>query len=392
MACRIKLLIVVSHPIQYFVPVFKNLAARAELDLLVIYHHRAGLDKYHDPGFGQAVQWDIPLLDGYKYEFLSTAHRAKLIDWRIAQSLYRFRPNAVIIHGYNTATNVLAAAMAILLRASCVLRGDTKLARDHSGASLKALCKQFLFRLFDGFLSIGTLNDQYYKAHGVPGERIFFAPFCVSNESFALSGAEASLRREQIRTSLSIPSSAKVVLFASKLQPRKRAADLLHAYGELSDMRGVHLVIAGSGEQEMALRLLCQKLDLKNVHFVGFQNQSRLPSLFAAADVFVLPASSEPWGLVINEAMAAGLPVIVSDEVGAAPDLVAAKGTGVVFRCGDIPALALALRGILQDDSARKSMAENARMLIQGWSIEKCAELTSAAVQDVLQLRKRYVR
>ncbi len=196
----------------------------------------------------------------------------------------------------------------------------------------------------------GSLNRDYYATFGVEPSRIYFAPFCVDNAFFALDAKRQLLARQRYRSETGLPQDAVVVLFVGKLTARKGAAALIQAYAKIHDHHGeAWLVIAGAGGEESRLKALVAEMGLSRVLFAGFTNQTELPKVYAAADIFVLPAAGhEPWGLVVNEAMAAGLPVIVSDEVGAAPDLVRGKGTGIVYHRGDIDALAQALRVLIQ--------------------------------------------
>jgi glycosyltransferase involved in cell wall biosynthesis len=240
----------------------------------------------------------------------------------------------------------------------------------------------------DACLSIGTLNKEYYRSLGVPDHKILFAPFCVDNSVFDLGSGRAEARRKA-RCKLEITPEAKVILFVAKLIARKRPSDLIKALGNLSSKHSdAVLLLVGSGEDEASLRELADCSDV-DVRFVGFKNQRELPSLYAASDVFVLPAEGEPWGLVVNEAMAAGLPVIVTDDVGAAPDLVTGKGTGLVYPTGDIASLGQALDDLLSSSERRISLGVNARTQIENWDVKNCAFATVDAVQDVLQWKSR---
>lgn len=380
----IKLMVLVSHPIQYFAPVYRALAQRDDLDFSVLYRTRVGLDSYFDTGFGQAIQWDIPLLDGYPSSFLSTKTRLDGMEWSVIAHLLRQRPDVLLLHGYSHVTNVLALVVAKLLGVSVLMRGDTRASVHHVATGWKPRFKRMLFRLVDGCVSIGSDNHSYYESLGVADHRIHFAPFCVDNVAFKLGDQRSSVRDEQ-REQLDISSSAKVVLFASKLVERKRAIDLLRAFDLMRhEHEDVVLLIVGSGPEEPVLRQAAELME-GCVRFLGFKNQAELPALYAASDVFVLPSADEPWGLVVNEAMAAGLPVIVSNEVGAAPDLVEGKDTGLVYPVGDIAHLGIALNSLLGSAEARERMARNASALIERWGVSASAEgiaLAAHAVTD----------
>lgn len=384
----LRLGILVSHPIQYFVPIYRELARRAEVDFTVIYRTRVGVDGYHDPGFGQTIQWDIPLLDGYRSYFLSDKTSLAGFEPSVVKELFRQRFDVLIVHGYNSPIHLLAITVAKLIGTRILIRGDTRLQQRHFIAPFwKRLFKRLLFKAFDGFLAIGSLNREYYLEFGACSNRIFFAPFCVDNLVFALDSEMRKEERRRWREPLGLSERCIVVLYAAKFLRRKRPGDLLQAFSIIeAKFPDAWLALAGSGEMESSLRLQVMELGLQRVQFLGFQNQSALPRLFAGSDLFVLPSEEEPWGLALNEVMAAGLPVIVSDEVGAAPDLVQGKGTGIVYPCGSVEALAAALETLLQSEALRVEMGVKARELILDWDAAACVSGMIAAAIKLVKL------
>jgi len=170
-----------------------------------------------------------------------------------------------------------------------------------------------------------------------------------------------------------LPPGQPVVLYASKLTPRKHPDDVVRALSILVN-RGQHasLLIVGTGEMESRLRRLVSELGLPHAAFAGFVNQSELPAVMAASDVLVLPSENEPWGLIVNEAMCAGLPVVVSEGVGCAPDLVRDGVNGHVVAIGDVDGLASALERVLDDDARRYEMGQKSREIISNWGFEGC--------------------
>lgn len=383
---KIKLGILVSHPIQYFVPVYRELAKAEGIDLTVLYHTRVGVDAYYDPGFGQTIQWDIPLLDGHRHEFLSDKNKNAGVQWRIINELVRNRFDVLIVHGYNSLTNIFAILVARLLGTKVLMRGDTHNQPGYETSWVKANFKRVLFKCCDGFVTVGSLNHAYFERFGVPAERLCFAPLCVQNNLFSTLPDLRKRHRLEVRVALNLASDSLIVLFASKLIKRKSADDLIRAFARIAEAYPAScLVIAGSGDEEDNLHQLTESLGIQQIRFIGFQNQSELPKLYAASDMFVLPSGKEPWGLVINEAMAAGLPVIVSSEVGAAPDLVDGKGTGIVYPRGDVQALSAALETMLQSPSLRVEMGLKGRQLIGNWDVTASASGIAAAAAKIMQ-------
>jgi glycosyltransferase involved in cell wall biosynthesis len=242
-----------------------------------------------------------------------------------------------------------------------------------------------LKNLVDGILTVGTLNEEYWRHYLGDGIPLFLMPYAVDNEYFQRRSLEAPPRREELRRELQIDGGRPVILFASKLQRRKRCSDLLDAYGILmKTMSGPlpYLLIAGDGEERVALEEQARRNGLVDVRFCGFRNQSELPRFFDIANVFVLPARHEPWGLVVNEAMNAARAVVVSDDVGCHPDLIRDGVEGFVFPAGDVNELAEALRRVLATPETTVRMGENALERINTWSFE----------EDVLALREAIAR
>jgi glycosyltransferase involved in cell wall biosynthesis len=222
----------------------------------------------------------------------------------------------------------------------------------------KELVYPRLLGLFDGFLYVGRRNHDYLRHYGLAEERLFFSPHCVDNDWFA---ARADAEREARRERVGGVAGIKSVLFAGKLVERKRPLDVIRALA-LAAAQGcrAQAVFVGAGELEDSLRREAAGSGVPAI-FHGFQNQSRMPALYAASDLLVLPSDhQETWGLVVNEAMACGTPAVVSDAVGCGPDLIDPGRTGAVFRLGDVTALAGAIQSTLalETSSVRRHLRE----------------------------------
>jgi glycosyltransferase involved in cell wall biosynthesis len=231
----------------------------------------------------------------------------------------------------------------------------------------------FLNQLCDGFLAVGTLNAEYYVQNGIPRDKIFLVPYCVDNEYFEKRADLPESEIAGLRGKLGLTRDLPVILFASKLQERKKAQDLLEAFARVVKERGAaasaYLIIIGDGEMRASLEATVRAEGLSElVRFEGFKNQSELPVYFKLCDVFVLPSVREPWGLVVNEAMTAGKAVIVSDQVGSAPDLVHDGENGFVFRAGDVADLHGVLLRVVEDREMLRRMGNKSRELIHRWS------------------------
>ena len=363
----------VSHPIQYQAPLFRYLATRPGIELTVFFLSDHSIHGYRDSGFGVDVKWDVPLLDGYQHEFLPRVGSSSGISfWRpwtfgLRARLRRGRFDALWVHGYAHRGCLAGIAAAKSLNIPVMLRGESNLLSETDDAlklGVKRIAMPALLRTIDAVLAIGRLNRDYYLHYGVEAGRIFAMPYAVDNEFFRIASECARPRREALRAELGLKPGRAVILFASKMQPHKRAADLLEAYARLS-LDGAaepapYLVFAGDGAERASLERRARELKWDSIRFIGFRNQSELPALYDLCDVFVLPSEHEPWGLVVNEAMNAGKPVIASDRVGAGPDLIEDGVNGFIYPVRDVAALADRLRKLIDSPERRTAMGARA--------------------------------
>lgn len=382
MGKTVKLAILHSHPIQYFAPLYARIAQEPDIDLTVYYCSRQGVDEYHDEGFGHQLKWDVPLLEGYRYQFLpNVRHRDQvsgflsLINPSIVRELRREKPDALWVNGHNYFTYLLAIGAAKAFGIPVLMRGETHLLLSCSMSKrvLRRLVMSMFYQVCDACLPIGTRNAEFYRSHGVQDDRLFIVPYAVDNKFFTQTAESYLKEAPSIKKELGLPANTPLILFASKLMPRKRPMDLLMAYHRLrSEQIQAALVFIGSGSHEKMLKTYIEQQQVPDVYFFGFRNQSELPKFYAIADIFVLPSENEPWGLVVNEVMCAGLPVIATKEIGAAADLVVPGHNGLIFQTGDIEMLVSHLRTLATDSELRMRMGQRSRELIAKWSIERC--------------------
>lgn len=379
-----------THPIQYFAPMYTHLTQVEGFDVTALYLSDFSLRGGMDPGFRQAVTWDVDLTSGYTPRFMGKAAEKRRIGGflsMIAPQLWgEIREgafDAVVIHGHNLAAHHIALAAARSSQTPVFTRGEThlRLTREGWRTAVRTPLLKAHYALMDGFLAIGSANAAYYRAMGVPEERISAVPYTVDNARFIAAGETAKEGRAAARERLGVTGDAPVILYASKFDPRKRPGDLLAAYSALR-REGVdaHLVMIGTGQLDEALKAMVARDAVPDVSFPGFVNQAELPAMYAAADVFVLPSENEPWGLVVNEAMCAGLPVVLPDEVGCADDLVETGVNGATYIAGDVAGLTAALRPILTDQDLRACYGAASLGRIKAWSYAECAAGLSEAI------------
>lgn len=383
---RVRLAYVVSHPIQYQAPLLRRIAQEPDIDLTVLFGSDFSVRSYKDEGFGVDVTWDIPLLEGYKSEFLPRLRDTGGVSplSPISRGIYRRLRNAdgtaafdaLWVHGYASINALQAILAANALGIPVLLRAESWLA-DRARSPLKLYAKSLFLHDLRHFIAatlpIGSVNAAYWSHYFGRDFPQFPMPYAVDNAYFALRAEEAALTEPSLRAELNLEPGRPVILFASKLQTRKHADHLVEAYSDLlgKTTNNPYLVIVGDGEERENLQSRCQALGLEGVRFAGFQNQSVLPRYFRLADVFVLPSRHEPWGLIVNEAMAAGCPVIVSTDVGCGPDLITDGVEGYIYPVGDISALTHALGRVLASPEIAAAMGEAARRRIATWSFEE---------------------
>jgi len=399
-AKKVRVAYLVSHPIQYQAPLLRRVSQEPDIELTVFFGSNFSVHEYVDKGFGVDVKWDVPLLEGYRHEFLP-AIWDKRRTGPISQLNYgifgRLRGgkgaagfDVLWVHGYSTLNALQGMLVAKLLGIPVLLRAESRLgATDRGGFKPRAKSVFFsiLKRLVDGVLPIGTLNAIYWRHYLEDTFPQFLMPYAVDNSYFQSRCVEAAAGRAELLRELNLDASRPVILFASKLQNRKRCADLLEAYLNLATVKGTdphpYLVIVGDGEERAALERRATQTGGSNIRFCGFRNQSELPRFFDIATVFVLPSRDEPWGLIVNEVMNAGRAVIVSDDVGCQPDLVEDEVEGCVFPAGDVAALTDALRKVLATRETAAAMGQRGLAKIRSWDFEEDVRGLRSAIAQV---------
>jgi glycosyltransferase involved in cell wall biosynthesis len=322
------------NPIQYRTPLYQLIARRARVELDVLFLTDDGHHPVLDPGFGVPVTWDIDLLSGYEHQFLTMSGKDPSAPSRVAR-LARWVSvhDVVVVHGYSNPWMLLAALLCRTRRVPYLLRAESAPQGQAVGLHrhLRNAVARSVVSASAAGLAIGKLNEEFYRHYGA--SRIIWAPYSVDDERFA---GPPPTSRSELLSRWNLDSQKPVILFCGKLSPRKRPLDLCAAVKALA--RDVNVLFVGDGVLVDEVRAW---LPPGTGEITGFVHQSELPAYYHAADIIVLPSEWEPWGLVVNEAMAAGVLPVVSDHVGAAPDLV--LGVGEVYPCGDTARLADAL-------------------------------------------------
>ena len=394
---KINLIQLISHPIQYQTPLYERLAADADVDFKVLYCSKTGLETRKDVEFGVDIKWDIPLLSNYKYAFLRNYARHEsldnftgLVNFGIIKELYNAPRNSIVwIHGWNYATLILALVFGKLFGHRIFFRGDnTAVIEEKKPNSLTKKIKTFwlsriIFKMTDAFLAVGNQNTDYYRLLNVPENKIVFAPHCVDNQRFIQFKNQHKNDIAAIRTRLGIPLSKKVIICSGKYIDKKRPLDLLKALTLLPDLSNVFAVFVGEGNLRSEMEQFIKDHHLENhTLLTGFVNQSFMSDYYLASDLYVMCSGMyETWGLSTNEALCFDLPVILSDMVGSAYDLI--DGNGFMYKSGDFTALSKHIDHIFSlSDADFQAMKDRSRAIISEYSYENIISAIKTAAHN----------
>jgi glycosyltransferase involved in cell wall biosynthesis len=379
-----RLAIVVSHPIQYAVPLYRRLARRDDLELKVFFTWHDGREAIQDRGFARPVAWDIPLTDGYQFELVNNVssdagtHRfCGLRNPDLLERVMSWRPDVVQITGWAWSSHLHLLRALHRRGIDTLFLGDSHLLDGEVAGPRWWLKSALLRRVFSwpaGFLVVGAANRAYYERFGVEPARLHPCPHSIDVGRFAEPASRLDQEAARWRSELGIGAQQKVLLYAGKFETKKRPVDLMRAVARLRD-RPIVLAMVGAGELQADMDAVAAS-DPSRFRVLPFQNQSRMPSVYRLGDIFILPsAHGESWGLAVNEALACGRPVIVSDRVGCAADVVD-PGCGRIFKWDDWSAFARIVEALAADAAKLAEMGRCAAK--RAWSFD--VAVTEAAL------------
>ena len=393
-----RLAILTTHPIQYHAPWFRALSAHPEVQLEVLYCHKATPREQADAGFGLEFDWDVSLLDGYSHRFLNNAAAEPTINSfggldtpDIKQVIQQGKFDAVLINGWHYKSAWQAMRACWNIGTPVMVRSDSHLRTSRSNA--KQMAKWPLYRWFipklDACLPVGKWSRDYFLHYGANPQKIFIIPHVIDDVYFSNESERLRPERSQIRTNWDLSPSQTVFLFAGKFVEKKRPMDFLRGIKHVGERDAK---VAGLMVGDGPLRAQCEEFartEKLPVHFTGFLNQSEIVKAYVAADALVLPSDGgETWGLVVNEAMACGLPCFISDQVGCGPDMVAQDETGGIFRLGDTEDMASLLTAFAQNESSRETLSAKARAKASCHSIAAAVAATASVLTSVTEKGK----
>ncbi len=384
-----------THPIQYHAPVYRAVQAKFGMPVSVIYGSDFSVAGYRDREFGTSFAWDVDLLSGYDSVFLSRVPRDRRKSNQrpsflgLGKALRRLNPGAVLLTGYSPAFHQVAFLQAWRSGIPILFRGETTDDATHRGSTrnlIRSSALRFFYKNCSKMLYVGHNSYRHFRRLGVPASKLLSSPYCVDTTVFLTGERDRCELRGETRSRLGIGKLETVLLFSGKLSARKGPDLLLSSVKSLPSQIRNHIVVLflGSGVMEMELRALAKRVPEVQVRFVGFQNQKQLSPYYHAADMLVLPSRySETWGLVVNEALHHGVPCVVSEAVGCAPDLIDLGITGEVFTTDSVESLSGAIsRGLML--VGRPKVREWCRIKAANYTTEKAAEGIANAYWSVV--------
>lgn len=396
---RLRLAVVVSHPIQYFAPWYRAVAQLQALELKVFYCCDWGVKSYRDPGFGVDIKWDIPLLEGYDYEILPIAKSPeRMTFWNIdnpsvAEALRNFDPNVVLVHGYASRTNWRVARWA--KRSACPLMIYSDSNSRAKISTWKNVIKRAVVGYFyshvDGAIYVGSSNYAYHARYGVPRQRLFPGTMPVNRSALLKAVPDIPGARRSIREQLHIPQDAFVVMHCGKLTKGKRPLDLVEAAHSLVNTIPIYALLVGEGPERAPIQEYCERNQANNLRLTGFVNQADIAKYYAASDILAVTSEAEAYSLVVSEAATFGLPVIVSDAVGCiGPNDTARPGENAfVYPCGNVERLKEILIHLSKDKATLQDAGAASLRIAEGQDVTVAARLLFDAVTKLRELGVR---
>ena len=387
-----KLAIVTTHPIQYNAPFFKLLTERGKVAPKVFYTWPQALEGFTDEEFGKDIQWDIPLLDGYDWEAVENVSKNPgSKNWggidcpNLIHQIKAFQPDAVLIYGWNFKSHFKVMRY-FKGKVPLWFTGDSTLLDEKPGwqKMMRRILLRWVYWHIDMAFYVGSNNRKYFQVHGLKENQLIHFPHAIDNERFA-DNEERQYETSALtwRKELGYDDDDIVLLFAGKFETKKNPILLIETLIEFhnSSNPSIHGLLIGNGPLEKELKQLAKEYE--NIKFLPFKNQSLMPVVYRLGDIFCLPSTGpgETWGLAVNEAMSCSKPVIVSNKVGCAADLVLANVTGKVFDCNKTFDLKKALLTLIRSDL--KEMGKRSLNHIQNWNFtNKCIAIENAISRD----------
>jgi glycosyltransferase involved in cell wall biosynthesis len=367
-----KIALVVSHPIQHFCPQYVSFAKNKDVEFKVFFGSMLGFKKYYDPNFKKEISWGDLRIDDFNHVFVNQdqviASDKNLDAPKLDVLLDEFKPDLIITYGYFQKLQRRAHRWALKNKVKLAYISDSEL--RHSRNRLKELLKYFFIKKYfsgiDYFLTVGDANEDFYKYYRVPPEKMINMHFPINISHFEKSFADKNQLNDLIRSEHKIGSDDIVLAVVGKLVAWKNQGHIIEAMKMLENQGTcMHLFVLGSGETLEDLKQSARLLERSVVHFPGFVTPEKLPSYYAATDIYVHPASLEPHSIAISEAIYMECPVVLSDRCGSygKNDDVQENRNGLVYQFGKIDKLAEKINFLVNNKKMRMDFSEQSKII-----------------------------
>jgi glycosyltransferase involved in cell wall biosynthesis len=374
---KTKLAIFAGNPVQYHIPIYKALSLENDIELLVMFGSKIGSKRFYSKEFQTFIEWDIPILKGYKYKFYKnlSLETTKGFFSRINVGMFFDvlwnKYDVILIHGYDTASAWLVFLAAKLTKAKIIWRGEAAIRPQTYQSKIRKLIKNTVlpryFKSSDAVLYSCSGNKKFLKQFDISQEKMFLIPCAVDNNFFR----KARLVSEEItdfRSNLNLENDDFVVLFSARFTSRKRPLDLIEAVSKISH-KNIVLLFIGDGPEKSKMEALVDKHNIKCI-FTGFIGQNELPKYYSISDMYAIVSDYDASPKSLNEALNFELPILVTDKVGTAVDLIKNNHNGYIVASRDIDAMADKIQFLNNNREIAIEMGKKSLPISNKWSIE----------------------
>lgn len=389
---KYKLTILELLPAQYRIPIYKKLSTHPKINLKVLFCSNISMKNKKIPGFGGAETRWISSLNGFDYKFLKNFYPLnkdnpprRLWNFGILGELIVNRPDAIIIYGYQSTAHKISLIAAKILRIPIIFREEIDFVDESRpiNKKLKQVLFPLLFKLPSAFLYSYTRSMEFYKHYGVPERKLFFHPCSVDNNFFQNQAKRMKKDKSRLKKEFGIDEKTNVISYVGRFSERKRPLDILYAYNGMKHKEKYSLIFIGGGVLRGKMERYAKKNKLKNVHFIDFIKYQNISKAYAISDLFVIPSSYDPSPKAMNEAMNFSIPIIASENVGTAQDLIKNGKNGYIIKLGDIENLASKMEKIISNSSLQNKMGKESLKIVSKWNIKENVSATIEALDYI---------
>jgi len=389
---KLKLYYFAPHPVQYHMGIYQELSKLDNIDFKVIYEDNIGVKPVYVKEFKKEIKWDIDLLDGYPFEFMKNFSFNSMggffsrVNFGLFKKFFKYNPDIIIFAGYVTFSDWLVLFLSKLTSTKIIFRGEVTL-RGNEGKSFKSKLKEKFLRWWikrcDVVMYSCSGNKEYWKYYGVSEDKMLPIPCAVDNDFFRNEREKYIGKENDIKKELEITEDDLVILFSARFTTRKKPLDLLKAIKSI-EHSDITVLFVGDGPERKNMEKFVKENNLK-AKFVGFKNLAEIPKYYSIADIDIVISDYDPSPKAMNEAMNFELPIIVTDIVGTAYDLVKDGENGFIVNVGDIDTIAQKIDFLNKNRDIIKQMGKKSLEIVDEWTFEKDAYYVNEAITRIIK-------